>query len=159
MLSMPVNAAYMGAWIASIVCTFFCWRRWRFRALIPLAVCIATDVVTRTVSHPLLEAGFERVMPRYTEIIQQMEVGQILVANTPKRVVLSGKQAELAYAVWADKATNGILTVTFIVGGGFPVKHWVYLYRSSGENPPEAWWIENEWMGRRLSDKWFYIFG
>jgi hypothetical protein len=105
-----------------------------------------------------MDAGFVRIMPRYATVVQQMETGQIVVLNTPTRVVLSGKEAELAYAVWADKATNGTLTVTFFVGGGFPVKHWGYLYRSSGENPPEEWWIKSYWMGRRLNDKWFYIF-
>ena len=157
-LTMPLSAAYLYSWIASIVCVFACWRRWHIRALVPLAICIATAIVSRTVSHPLMEAGFARILPRYATLVQQMETGQIVVSNTPTRVVLSGKEAELAYAVWADKATNGILTVTFFVGGGFPVKHWGYLYRSSGENPPQAWWIESDWMGRRLNDKWFYIF-
>ncbi len=158
LLTMPVTAAYFGSWIASIVCIFVCWRRWHVRALIPLAICIATAAVTRMVSPRLEDAGFVRVMPRYAALVQQMEAGQIVVSNTPTRVALSAKDADLAYAVWADKTTNGILTVTFFVGGSFPVKHWGYLYCSSGEDPSPEWWIKNEWMGRRLNDKWFYIF-
>ena len=119
---------------------------------------MTTMVVTRTVSPRLMDAGFARVMPRYTALIQQMESGQIVVSNTPTRVVLSGPDAELAYVVLADRTTNGILTVTFFVGGSFPVKHWGYLYRSSGEDPPDDWWIKNDWIGRRLNNKWFYIF-
>ncbi|MEI9865475.1 MAG: hypothetical protein WDN00_13190 [Limisphaerales bacterium] len=158
LLTMPVSVAYFGAWIASIVCVFIGWRRWRFRAFIPVAVCMATLVVTNSVSPRLMDAGFARVMPRYTALIQQMDGGQMVVSNISTRVVLSGLDAELAYVVWADRETNGVLTATFFVGGGFPVKHWGYLYRSSGENPPRDWWIKNDWMGRRLNDKWFYIF-
>ena len=104
-----------------------------------------------------MEVGFTRVMPRYAALVQKMEAGQIVVSNTPTRVVLSAKDADLAYAVWAAKSTNGILTVTFVVGGSFPVKHWGYLYCSSGEVPP-GWWEDNDWMGMPLHDKWFYIF-
>ena len=158
LLTTPVSVAYFGAWIASIVCVFAGWRHWHFRAFIPVAICMATMVVTRSVSPRLMSAGFARVMPRYTALIQQMESGQIVVSNTPTRVVLSGPNAGLASVVWADRTTSGILTVTFFVGGSFPVKHWGYLYRSSGEDPPNDWWIKNAWMGRRLNDKWFYIF-
>ena len=124
LLTMPVSAAYWGSWIAGIVCIFVCWRRWHIRALIPLAICVATVGVTRMVSPRLMDAGFARVMPRYAALVQQMEAGQIVVSNTPTRVVLSAKDADLAYAVWANKTTNRILTVTFFVGGSFPVKHW-----------------------------------
>src|ERR1022692_4699660 len=70
LLTMPVSAAYMGAWIASIVCIFVCWRRWRFRAFIPLALCIATAEVTGIVSHRLMDAGFVHIMPRYAALVQ-----------------------------------------------------------------------------------------
>jgi hypothetical protein len=157
-LTLPATAAYSVSWVASIVCVFARWRRWRFRAFIPLALCIITAIVPGMISHRLMDAGFVRIMPRYSALVQQMETGQIVVSNTPTRVVLSANDVGLAYLVWADKTTNGVLTVTFFVGGGFPNEHWGYLYRSSGENPPQEWWIENDWMGRRLNDKWFYIF-
>jgi len=158
LLTIPVSVAFLFSWIAGIVCIFACWRHWHIRALIPLAICIATVGITGTISPWLMNAGFTRVMPRYVALVQQMEAGQIVVSDTPTRLVLSGKDADLAYVVWADRATNRILTVEFFVGGGFLVKHWGYLYRSSGENPPPEWWVKNDWMGRRLNDKWFYIF-
>jgi hypothetical protein len=154
---LPEFVAYLGSWIASIVCIFVCWRRWHVRALIPLAVCIATAGIIRTVSPRLEQAGFERVKPRYAALVQQMEASQIVVSNTPTRVDLSAKDADLAYGVWAEKTTNGVLTVTFFVGGILDY-HWGYLYCSSGEAPPREWWIKNDWSGRRLTDKWFYIF-
>jgi hypothetical protein len=155
---MPVSAAYLISCLASFFGVFCWWRQWRFRSLVPMGICFATMILARTFSPSLMDAGFARVLPRYTAVVQEIESGQIVVSNAPTRVTLPASDATLAYTVWADRSTNGDLTVTFFVGGSFPVKHWGYLYRSSGQNPPPDWWIKNDWMGRRLADKWFYIF-
>lgn len=158
LLMLPLNLAYFGLCLGSVVCVFTYFRRWRIRAFIPLAFCIGAALITGTTSPWLMKAGFSRIMPRYAAVVQQIEAGQIVVSNTPVQVALKSNDAELSYAVWADRATNGILSVTFYVGGSFPVKHWGYLYRSPGDDPQPEWWRKNGWMGTRLNNNWFYIF-
>ena len=73
---------------------------------------------------------FQRSLPRYESIIHQIESGAIPVSGELRHI--SQVEGNWAYAVLAQRGTNGVLTVEFLTGGGFPVKHCGYLYSSSG---------------------------
>ncbi|MEI7730465.1 MAG: hypothetical protein WCO56_12890 [Verrucomicrobiota bacterium] len=157
LLTIPANIAYAAALITSFVWAFVRWRRFRFWSFIPLAICLTAEFLNGIITPRLLVAGFERVAPRYATIIQRIEAGDIAVQTEPMRLNLLPAEAELASATWAEKGTNGVLTVTFFVGGSFPVRHWGYLYSSSGEIKPGSRADEIWPKRKKLRDKWFWI--
>ena|SRR5687767_5092034 len=150
-------AVYLGALIISFVWMLRDGERLRDRAAIPLAVGLGTAVIAVIVAPRLFDAGFARIMPRYAGVIQQIEAGQVAVGSDPTAITLRNADAKLGYAAWATRASNGVLMVTFFVGGSFPVKHWGYLYSSAGEIL-EGSFEDSQWpKRRRLREKWFYI--
>jgi hypothetical protein len=86
-----------------------------------------------------------------------MESGEISVSTEMDRIPQAILKARMAYAVFAQKETNGVLTVEFLTETGFPVKHSGYLYCSSGTIAPGSaedrhWPIIHE-----ERPKWFSI--
>jgi hypothetical protein len=82
-----------------------------------------------------------------------MNDGAIQVPEALALVSLPGQYQHLAKAVLAERA-GGVLTVEFIVGGGFPTKHSGYLYRSSG--PLEGWALAKRWPRQSHIDQHWY---
>jgi hypothetical protein len=157
LLCIPVTLCFLVAVVASIVCFFWEWRQRRWLSLLPFGVCVASVVLSvamvRTISHAL----FVWSLPSYEAVVQQMESGSIPVSTEMARIPQAESQARLAYTVLAWKDTNGVLTVTFITGGGFPVKHSGYLYRSSGVIEPGSL-ADSLWPHRQEKrPKWFSV--
>jgi len=65
---------------------------------------------------------------------------------------------DLAYGVHRHEH-DGIVTIEFFYGGGFPVKHSVYLHRSAGaveRNEPLE--MRCRWAHvKRLNERWYYV--
>jgi hypothetical protein len=157
LLSIPVNIGYVIIWVGSLMCVFIRWKHSRFFAFLPLAICLTTDYFGSVISPRLMIAGFESILPRYAAVVDRVERGNVAFPKAEEHVDLSAGNEGLGYVVWADKSSNGVLTVTFIVGGSFPVKHWGYLYSSSGEIIPGSNEDRNWPKRRKLRDKWFWI--
>jgi hypothetical protein len=86
-----------------------------------------------------------------------MESGSIPVSTELSPVPQAVPLADLAYAVLAQKGTNGDLIVEFLTEGGFPVKHSGYLYVSSGVVKQDSMEDERWPIRREERPRWFYI--
>jgi len=105
------------------------WRKERWLSIVPTTSCALAVLLAPEVRVPLENLMFTRSFPHYESIIRQMESGSIAVSADLRRI----PQAERfpTYRVLAQQ-TNGVLSVEFLTGSGFPVKHSGYLYCSSG---------------------------
>ena len=110
--------AFFVAMITSIMWAFTYWRHLRLRALIPLAACLLINAAVVVICPFLFRAGFQRVLPRYQSVVQQVESGQFRVAADPKRIPLSTPPFDKACRAFARKETKGTVTVTFFWAAG-----------------------------------------
>jgi hypothetical protein len=86
-----------------------------------------------------------------------MESGSIPVSTNWTSFPQAVPLAPLTYAVFAQKDTNGVLTVEFITESGFPVKHSGYLYILSGVIEPGSK-EDSHWPIRKEEGtRWFFI--
>lgn len=96
---------------------------------------------------------FYRDLPRLKEVVALIQSGSMPLAHG--RISLPAKYESLTYATHGNRDATGALTVTFFVGGGFPVKHHCYLYRSDGVLTPA---IRRSWpSGTRKEKQWFEV--
>jgi len=96
---------------------------------------------------------FYRDLPRMKKVVALIQDGSIPV--TKGRIKLPSQFQDLAYSTQARKDEKGVLTVIFFVGGGFPVKHQCYLYRSNGVLTND---IKKDWpSGFRREKQWFEV--
>src|SRR4051812_28335486 len=79
LFAMLATLAFLGAVLTSIVWVYTYGLPLGIRSGIPLFVCIGSGALSIMVAPLLLDAGFERVMPRYASIVQQVESGPITV--------------------------------------------------------------------------------
>jgi hypothetical protein len=157
LLGLPATLCFLAAVVISIFCIFSEWRRRRWLALLPFAVCVLSVVLSSAIVRTIRHAIFVRSLPSYEAVVRQMESGSIPVSTNLSLVPQAVPLAHLAYAVLAEKGSGGVLTVEILTEGGFPVKHSGYLYVSSGVVKPGSmedsrWSIRNE-----ERPKWFYI--
>lgn len=93
---------------------------------------------------------FARALPRYQKVVDQIKTRSVI----PRKgvVQLPSSDRDLAYRVRA--ATNkNIWTITFLVGGGFPVKHKAYIYKSDDKWTNADW---RDWSSyKRRAPYWF----
>jgi hypothetical protein len=157
LLTLPLALCFLAAVIISIVCAFSEWRQRRWISLLPFGTCVLSVVVCGAIVRPIRQAIFVWSLPSYEGVVQQMESGSIPVSATLSRVPQAESKARLTYGVFAQKGTNGVLTVEFLTECGFPVKHSGYLYCSSGvialgSDADSRWPIRHE-----EKPKWFYV--
>ena len=139
----------------SFVRVFTHWQRERWWTIVPLGTCVLVVVLASEVGAAIRQFVFQRALPSYEAVIRQMDSGNIPVSAELRRVPQA--EGDLAYAVLAQRGTNGMLIVEFLTGGGFPVKHSGYLYCSSGvvERGSLA---DSRWPKRReVRPLWFRI--
>jgi len=138
----------------SFVLIFTRWRQERWRSFIPVGACALAVVLAPEVGGLIREFIFQRSLPHYEAIIRQMEAGSIPVTSELRRIPQA--EGSLAYAVLAQR-TNDVLSVEFLTGGGFPVKHSGYLYCSSGAIERGSL-IDRRWRKKReVRPSWFRI--
>jgi hypothetical protein len=113
--------------------------RWVGPLLVPLLFVSAAWI-----GHLLRARLFYRDLPELERVVHLVATGSIAVHDG--RVALPAELSDLARVVFAQREPDGTLQVTFVVGGGFPVKHLAYLYRSDGRFPPE---LTRDWPKRR----------
>lgn len=155
--TLPVFPCFLVAVVISIVCIFREWRQRRWFSLVPFASCVLAVVISDAVSHRIRHAIFIQSLPSYEAVVQQMESGSILVPTKLSPLPQAVPLADLAYAVLAQKDTNGVLMVEFLTEGGFPVKHSGYLYVSSGVVEPGSM-EDDRWPFRHEErPRWFYV--
>jgi hypothetical protein len=157
LLMLPLFPCLFAAIIISFVCVFKEWRQRRWRSLLPLGICFVSIFISGVSVKIIRQAIFKWPLPSYEMVVQQMESGKIPVTAELNPIPEAKSEACLAYAVLAQKDTNGVLSVEFLTEVGFPVKHSGYLYSSSGIIEPRSL-IDSRWPIRhQIKDKWFYI--
>lgn len=97
---------------------------------------------------------FQRDLPALQRVVDLVAKGEVRVDDG--RVVLtdtSSSPTKYVQSRW-DEASSA-LELTFFVGGGFPVKHFAYLYRSDGKFPRDRL---RHWPKRRQrAEHWFEV--
>jgi hypothetical protein len=73
---------------------------------------------------------FRYQRPDYEAVISMIERGQIPVAANLGQIAIPDSYKHLVYAVLGNRDPNGVLTIEFLMGSGFPAKHSGFLYRS-----------------------------
>lgn len=154
LFSMVLTLALLAFGLTSFARIFTRWRQERWRSVVPVSVCALVVVVAPGVGGLIRQFTFQRALPQYQAIIRQMESGEIPVTAELRRI--SQATGTGAYAVLAQR-TNEVLSVEFLTGAGFPVKHSGYLYCSSGTiekgSPMDSRWPQR----REVRPSWFQI--
>jgi hypothetical protein len=154
-------AALLLLLLALPVALFYAWRhraRGLLRAAAPLLACLVAAPIGGSIGAAYRSLNFRyRRLPVYEQIVRKIESGE-LPGETIKE--MPPEIDSLAYGIHVHDDAPGGLMVVFFWGGGFPVKHSVYIYRASGLPPPTStkWEMEPyyHWSGaRRLNDNWF----
>jgi hypothetical protein len=157
LLGLPVSLGFFAAFITGFVCVFTEWRQRRWFSMLPLTVCVLSIVISGKVVRMIREVIFTQSLPSCEAVVHQMESGSISVSPTLSRIPQAESEASLAYAVLAQRDTNGVLTVEFLTEAGFPVKHSGYLYTSSGTIASGSL-EDSRWpIKHKERPQWFYI--
>jgi hypothetical protein len=143
-----------GSWIIVFIISFFPRNRLHWKKsisvllLTPLSLFFAL-FLGRHISDYL----FYRDLPRMKEVVALIQNGRIPISDG--KVIMPAKYQSLSYGTHAYRDADGTYTVTFFVGGCFPVKHLCYLYRSDNIITPD---IRRDWpSGFRREKCWFEV--
>jgi hypothetical protein len=160
-LCMATTACVLLLLLISFVAGLCFCSRDKFRAFIPAAICLiglpVSFFAARRLGGSIENWRFQRNLPRYAEVIHLIERGEIRINSSSSRIEhkLPNRYADLAWGIIAKTNSDGI-TVAFMTGSGFPVKHTGYLYVSSGNIEYDA--ETNRWpYSSRISTNWFRV--
>lgn len=148
--------------LGAVGCGFGClvrilphWRRRYGQGIALLSTAVVLGVLAGAAGAWVQEIVFRRSLPSFEGIVHRMDSGAIPVTAEWRR--FPGAEGGGAYAVSAQRSTNGVLTVEFLTGSGFPVKHSGYLYCSGGSIEPGSI-AARRWPRRqRVSPIWYRI--
>lgn len=90
---------------------------------------IALVVLSLKAGLILRDAIFRSNLPDYRKAVSSLTNG--VTSQSLEGVSLPLEYSHLATAVLAEKTDGQAITVVFIIGGAFPVKHAGYVYRST----------------------------
>jgi hypothetical protein len=156
-LTLPLVLLFFAATVASLVCGFAEWRERRWRSLVPLAACVVAFFLSGMLVRITRHLVFVWALPSYETVVQQMESGSIPLSVGFTNVPQAEAEARLAYQVFAEKSSNGVLMVEFDTESGFPSKHSGCLYSSAGAIVPGSR-MDSRWRIREeLRSRWFYV--
>jgi hypothetical protein len=143
------------------VAVFHAWRhraRGLMRATMPFVACLVAVPIGGSLGAVYRDLDFRyRRLPAYEKVVRKIQSGELPAGNIKE---MPPEIDGLAYMIEVHDDAPGGLMVEFFWGGGFPVKHTVYIYRASGLPPPTSpnWEIKPycQWDGaRRLNENWF----
>jgi len=154
-LGMFMSLCFLGVAVFGLVLAISEWRQRRWRAVLPLVACVLAVVVFIPLGRMISRAMFDWALPTYEAVVRQIESGGIPASSEFSELPQAEHQARLAYGVFAQKDSNGVVSVIFFTESGFPALHSGFLYSSSGE-PGEG--IESRWPTvEKIRTNWFYI--
>jgi hypothetical protein len=141
--------------IISFVRALTQWRKGRFRAVAPLAGCILIVAVAPMAASAVRRSVFHQSLARYESVIRRIESGEIQLTNQLRNI--SPSESGLSHSVLAQREANGVFTVEFLSGSGFPVKHSGVLYCSSGFIEPGSV-TASRWPKKvEMKPRWFRV--
>jgi hypothetical protein len=163
LINLCLILAYFLFLIYSIFLIPIKWRNYKVAALVPFGINLCTLVLLFSIlisGHYLQRIVFQISLPGYKKVIQQINDGRFPL-NVPDKVYPISPSKILipfCYGVKAWIEEPNILTVEFWTGGGFPVKHRGYLYRSNNEIDSSLQ-AKRDWpFMEKIQDNWWWGF-
>ncbi|MBN1392994.1 MAG: hypothetical protein JW947_09360 [Sedimentisphaerales bacterium] len=147
--------------VVSFIAIFKFWEKSSLFSIIPfviLLLCFKAGPMSLKAGHNKREKVFVERLPQYEEAVHVMG-GKI----SGEPVFFKGEEVpetyrHLAYWIHAEKEEGNVLVVTFFWGGGFPVKHSAFVYRSDGWLPPKGTDFSREWpFAERINSNWLRV--
>ena len=142
----------------SLVLGLAAWPQKKFRALVPMMICLfglpVGFVGAIVLGDRLQNSRFHKNLPRYFEVVQLIEKGEIKPDHRGE-FRLPVQYADLAYAAftWTNHDRR---IARFMTDAAFPVWHGGYLYVANGvmdeTNLLRGWNLYS-----RISTNWFYF--
>jgi hypothetical protein len=154
-LSALMTLAFLVVILISFVRIFTDWKRQRWRSLIPFVSCMLAIALYPASRSAIRRITFERSLPHYETIIRQIESSPVPISSESRQIEQTEDSS--IYHIRANRSPDGVLSVEFLTGGGFPVKHSGYLYCSSGVIIPGSY-FDSRWPKKReMKTQWFRI--
>ena len=155
LLSMLLGLGLLVAGCVGFVRLFRHWERERWREVLPPVACVLVVVLMPETGAAARRAVFQHSLPGFESVIHQIEQGTIPV--TIELQPIPQARSGSGGPVLAQRSTNGVLTVEFITGGGFPVKHSGFLYCSSGSIEAGSR-TDSRWPRRQpIKPRWYRV--
>jgi len=157
---MTMALALLAALVFLFVCALafvaiFEWKRIRWRALLPFAMCAAAIISWRSAQPLMDKALFLWALPSYEAIVRDVDSGKIPASARFEIIEGLEKRARLAYSVWTQRDGRGVVRIMFFTEGMSFAGHDGYLYCSSGEPGPK---LESRWyVGRKMKEHWYRV--
>lgn len=152
--SMLLTLIFLSLCLSNVIHVFRYWRKKQGASLIPLGLCALFMFLAPRTGFAIKRFLFQRSLPHYEAVIRQMKEGSIPVSDQYNRIYQV--ENDLACAIFAQRETNGVLSVFFMTGSGFPFKHSGYLYCSSGNLQNSD--LAARWPGsQEIRPFWFEI--
>jgi hypothetical protein len=143
--------------IASAITLFTGIRKSKHMACIPLSICLIVLIFMFIVTPRIKDMVFNGRLVKYEKIVNMIRNNELKIDTTNHKVVLPDEYKHLSYLVLGEVDKNGVLTVEFFTGIGFPVKHSGYMYRSDGNILSDPA-INKRWHNiTRKNDNWYYF--
>lgn len=135
------------------------YRREKFRAFIPLLICLVglpiSLIGSAVLGGRIKDARFQRNLTRYTTVVHLVEKGDLRPDASGCKIQLPDAYEDLAWATFAWTNRDGQV-VEFLTEGGFPVQHSGYVYLANGQIETETN-LTRDWSWHRINTNWFYI--
>ncbi len=142
----------------SLVLGLAAWPRKKFRALIPMMICLlglpVGFVGAILLGDRLQNLRFHKNLPRYCEVVQLIEKGEIK-PDSRGEFRLPVQYADLAYAAFTWTNHNGRIA-RFMTAAAFPVWDGGYLYVANGVMDKTNL-LRSCNLYSRINTNWFYF--
>jgi hypothetical protein len=147
--------------VALVIGFCFCFRD-KFRAFVPALICIigllTNFYIGVHVGGAIKSWRFHKNLPRYTEVIDLIEKGEIKNSSTNSYTIeLPPQFSDLAQRTWLRTNSEGVIFVEFLTELGFPVKHSGYLYISAGKIESDPDTLQRWPYYSEINSNWFCI--
>lgn len=159
LLLMVMLLLFCVMFITNFLAICLTWRSRGRRALIPFGLSVLFSLLLIPaigfgIKARLMKFHYQK--PDYEAVISLIEREQIRVEASLGPIVVPDSYKHLAYAVLGSRDPNGVLTIEFLTGRGFPVKHSGFLYRS--DDNATRWEHISRWPRlERIDTNWYRI--
>ena len=161
LISMATLLAVLILPLVSFVFGLANYRRDKFRAFVPLLICVVglpvSFIGAVALGGSVKQSRFQKNLTRYNEVVRHIQAGDFQPdPNNYFHIHLPPPYADLAW--FARTQTNGgNLYIEFFTEGGFPVKHSGYLYVADGKIGDNTSFFQDWPIHSRINTNWFYI--
>jgi hypothetical protein len=140
--------AVLGIFVSFILAVIHLKRRWsvlRWKAIMPLAICLLAITVPAHMAQLVRDAYFQSIIPDL-----ESELPSIITNGEPAQTRWRG------YGVTPLATASGDTAVTFWWGSGFPVKHTALVYCPVDD--PKDYFQDHGWRrGYSLRENWWVV--